>query len=170
MFFELGLVHRLSLFLGTSNRAFAVVVGTLLVASGVGARISARWPPRQSLSWALAGVALVGTATIMSLPGLTGAFLGSEPATRVIVAAAAMTPLGLALGMPFPLALRLGDELRAPSGTLALCFGINGFFSVLGSVATTVGAMTAGFGAVLWTGIAVYALASALVFSRVRPS
>jgi hypothetical protein len=60
------------------------------------------------------------------------------------LAAAGLTALmGLAMGLPFPTALRwAGEGDRAP---VALLWAINGAFSVVGSVAAVVLAMAGGF-------------------------
>jgi hypothetical protein len=68
-----------------------------------------------------------------------------------------LLPLGLVLGMPFPIGLRLASEVLP--GDIALFWSLNALFSVLGSVAAAAIAVQAGFSAVLLCGVLCYILA-----------
>jgi MFS family permease len=79
---------------------------------------------------------------------------------RIVVTLLLLAPLGLCLGMFMPLGLGLvaglsehGDEYVAWS------WAVNGFFSVIGSVLTTILAMTFGFRLVQLFALVVYAVA-----------
>src|SRR5262249_52341029 len=82
-------------------------------------------------------------------------FLHLEFAGRVFVAAALLFPLGFLMGMPFALGLRLinmtqPDEESARQLT-AWAWGINGYFTVIGSAGTVFIALFFGFQAALVT-------------------
>ena len=70
-------------------------------------------------------------------------------------------PLGALLGAFMPLGLATVSRL-APQKPAYLAWGwaVNGFFSVIGSVLTTILAMTIGFRAVLLLGLAAYGVAT----------
>jgi hypothetical protein len=96
---------------------------------------------------------------------------------RIVVAFALLAPLGLCLGMFMPLGLAEVNRLSSPtdgppedsSGLAktytAWAWAVNGFSSVVGSVGTTMLAMTFGFSTVQVMALATYGLA-ALAFWR----
>jgi predicted MFS family arabinose efflux permease len=87
---------------------------------------------------------------------------------RVLVALVVLSPLGLCLGTFMPLGLGLVTRLTDRSHEyVAWSWAVNGFFSVIGSVLTTILAMSYGFRAVQLTALAVYAVA-VVVFLRLR--
>jgi hypothetical protein len=67
----------------------------------------------------------------------------------------ALIPLGLLMGLPFPLGLEL-METRLPAW-IPWAWAVNGCSSVIASVAAAILALTAGFNLVLWCGAAAYA-------------
>ena len=73
--------------------------------------------------------------------------LSTSLGVRVVVAILLLAPLGLCLGMFMPLGL---GAVAAPDATtteeyVAWAWAVNGFFSVIGSVLTTILSMTFGF-------------------------
>lgn len=65
-----------------------------------------------------------------------------------------VTPLGFVLGMPFPLGLRLAMECSSALGSWA--WGVNGFFTVIGTVLALMLGMMIGFRIVLLIACACY--------------
>src|SRR4029079_2903396 len=80
-------------------------------------------------------------------------------ATRIVVAAGALVPIGALLGMALPGGMRL--LARAQPDVVAWGWGINGAFSVVGATLAVVIAMNWGFSVTLLTGAAVYVAAAA---------
>jgi hypothetical protein len=72
-----------------------------------------------------------------------------------------LAPLGILLGMPFPTGLRLVSE-EAPA-LVPWCWGVNGFFTVIGTVTALMLGMTFGFKAVLLAGAVCYLLSLAAI-------
>jgi hypothetical protein len=66
---------------------------------------------------------------------------------RVTIAVALVAPLGFVLGMPFPTGLRIVAS-EAPL-LVPWAWGVNGFFTVIGSVSAMILGMAVGFTAVL---------------------
>lgn len=161
LFVELALVHSLTLFLGHPTLAFAVVVGAMLIASGVGARMSERVDARAPAVVAL-GAALVVTTALLVPPLVDGA-LAAPVGVRVALAAVAVGPVGVALGMPFPLGMSLCG--RTAPALLPVAWGVNGFASVLGGVGCLMLSTAWGFSAVLLLGALLYAVAAALLWT-----
>jgi hypothetical protein len=159
MLVEMGFIQSYTHLFGDPIVAFTVVVAGLLVASGLGAAVSARWG-RPALARSLVALALA--------LGLW-AWLGGRLLQRLLVAAPALhwgaavgllLPFGLLLGVPFPTALRhFGGEARQ----VAYLWAANGIASVVASILAVPVAMSWGISRV--TGLAglCYALSLALV-------
>ena len=107
-------------------------------------------------------------ATAVLTPLVFQAALGLPLAMRVIVALAVIAPLGVMLGMPFPTGLGVVAE-EAP-GLVPWAWGINGFFTVIGTILALMFAMMFGFLAVLTMAGACYFVAwLVLARSGTRP-
>ncbi len=159
LFVEIALMSRAALFVGDALIANATVLAALLVSAGLGSAAAARLVRRGTSP---AQVALV-CAALIALNALAspcaGSFSGaSEPASRAALAALAIAPLGVVLGMPFPLALaRLAATAPAQ---VPWAWGINGCASVVAALTAVIVALEAGYDAVLWTGAALYLIAA----------
>jgi len=160
---EIGLIQRLTLFLGQPVHTFAVVVGSLLISSGLGSLITGRVASHRLRARILAAVLTV--AVLINLvafasPALLRACLGLPLAARVTVTVLLLLPLGLAMGMPFPLALRHAGT-SAPD-VIPWAWGLNAVASVVGSVAAIILATVIGFTGVFVAAAAIYLLAALL--------
>lgn len=164
---ELNLIQKYSLFLGHPVYALGVMLGGLLMLSGVGSYLSGRvnWGTRSVLiifvSLFLAG------GVVMSLPGpLFKFFAGSSLWLRVLVVLILITPLGVLMGMPFPLGLRQTGKDRPL--IIPWLWGINGFTSVIGTITATITAIMFGYNSVTLLAFIAYvmALLAGLFLSR----
>jgi predicted membrane-bound spermidine synthase len=172
MFIEISLLQRLIIFLGHPTYSLSVVLFSLLLASGLGS-LSASRPilsPVARLILLIAVLAAGGLAT----PLIAREFEASTTAIRIVVAMALLFPLGLFMGMAFPLGMRLAS---ATSGTLTpWLWGMNGAASVCGSVLAILIALNGGLAAAFWTGVACYAgalvayICGTLLSTRVAPA
>jgi hypothetical protein len=82
------------------------------------------------------------------------AFLGLEIGWRIVIALLLVAPLGFVLGMPFPLGLRMAMQRSSALGSWA--WGVNGFFTVIGTVLALMLGMMIGFRIVLLLACACY--------------
>jgi len=80
-------------------------------------------------------------------PVVFRACLGLSISWRITIALLLVAPLGFVLGMPFPLGLRLAVERSSALGAWA--WGVNGFFTVIGTVLALMLGMMIGFRFVL---------------------
>ncbi|MDD5308712.1 MAG: hypothetical protein PHU25_15450 [Deltaproteobacteria bacterium] len=165
MLVEIGMIQKLSLYLGRPTHTLAVVLLCLLVSGGLGSRLAGAGHPgtrRRRLAATLA--ILVCFLGVVWLSGLGHAILDATVAwpiwARSCLAGGLLVPLGLVLGGPFPTGLSAVAE-RAPS-RIPWLWSVNSATSVLGSVLATLVSLHAGITATLWVGTAIYALA--LVF------
>jgi len=155
---EIVLLQRFTLFLGEPIYAFAVVLGSLLVFTGVGAYLGERLSRRAGggVGTALPAVLAVLVTTAFAMPWIFNATLGLGLPWRVVISAALVAPLGLVLGMPFPLGL-VAVGVGAPA-LLPWAWGVNGFFTVIGSVVAMLLGMMFGFTTVLVVAGACYVM------------
>jgi spermidine synthase len=169
MFFEITLIQKLTLFLGYPTYSLTVTLMSILIFTGLGSLLAGRFGASRNRT-AGALFAVIATLTAFYLFGmgaLTDAVLGSPLGVRVALAVAMIAPLGLALGAFMPLGLSTLASLTPPSLSavyVAWGWAVNGFFSVLGSVLTTILSMTWGFRTVLLLGLCAYAAASLLLW------
>jgi hypothetical protein len=82
-------------------------------------------------------------------------FLGYALGVRIAISLMLVAPLGLALGMPFPRGLRLASTQTTSIG--AWTWGVNGFFTVIGTVLALILGMVFGFRIVLLLSALCYA-------------
>jgi hypothetical protein len=88
------------------------------------------------------------------------ATLALPVAARIALALALLALPAAAMGLPFPAAVAaLGDDRR---DLVVRGWVLNGYCSVLGACLAMILAISFGFGAVLWTGAAIYAAAAAV--------
>jgi hypothetical protein len=152
---EIALLQRFLLFLGQPIYTYAVILAGLLIFTGVGSWAAGRMKQadalRRSLVLALAVVAITALVT----PPVFQFFLGYTLPVRIAISLLLVAPLGVALGMPFPLGLRLASAQTTSIGAWA--WGVNGFFTVIGTVLALILGMIFGFRVVLLLSALCYA-------------
>ena len=162
MLFEISMIQRLVRFLGYPTYSLTVTLASILVFTGLGALLSKRFAARPRRAVVTSGVVLLGLGVfyLTALNPITDALLLWPFWARVLMTVALLAPLGLCLGMFMPLGLTvvggLGDH---PDEYIAWGWAVNGFFSVIGSVGTTILAMAFGFRAVQIAALCTYAVA-----------
>jgi len=91
---------------------------------------------------------------------------GDTMELRIALSAAVLMPMGLTMGLPFPLGMKVASHQDAPTTFL---WGINGATSVCASVLGTAIALLWGISIAFWAGAACYAVAgAALTFAVLR--
>lgn len=160
MLLEIALVQKFVLILGHPTLAFTVVAATLLIGGGLGSllgQVAAVQRVLMRRRWLPAFlVAVLAILTGVAVPWIfsTGAALANS---KTILTVFTLFPLSVTLGLPFPTGLRaLREEGR--EDFVPLAWGINGWFSVIGSIIAMMVAITAGFRMVLFAGVIIYAL------------
>lgn len=158
MLVEISMMQRLNIFLGHPIYGMTVVLFTLLVSSGMGSALSERLvtdvrtsPLPGRLMAAL--VALTGFYLLIS-SGLFHAGESASTPVRIGVAVVVLTPLGLLMGMAFPLGLRVAALRNA--GLTPWLWGINGAASVCASVLVVAVSLTFGISTAFGAGVVCY--------------
>jgi len=137
MFVEMGLLSRLNVFLGHPTLALAVLLGGVILFTGIGSLLSSRVPVERrkvALRYPLVPGVLVVLAGLVLDP-LMSAFSGSGAVARVVVSLAIIAPPALGLGLGFPLGLRLVTRLCGDGrpDINPWMWGINGACGVVAS-------------------------------------
>jgi hypothetical protein len=170
MLYEITMIQKLTEYLGYPTYSLTVTLASILVFTGLGALWSGRLQGSAGRVVPLL-LAVLGVLTLayrVGLPALTDATIEAPFALRAAVAFAVLAPLGLCLGMFMPFGLSRVAELSPhPDEYVAWGWAINGAFSVIGSVATTILSMSWGFRTVQMLAFAVY-LGAGAAFTALR--
>ncbi len=164
---EVALIQKFVLFLGEPVFALTVVIFSMLVSSGLGSAFSKRLLGRSEgrLIKALGCVALATALLALLVSWALTALVWLPLPLKIALTVATIAPLGFAMGMPFPTALRRLEEWHAPSVRWA--WSLNAASSVLGSVGALMCAIYLGLMQTLIIGGLFY-LAALGVLARVR--
>jgi len=157
MFVEIGLLQRLSVFLGHPIYSLSIVLFSIILFTGLGSLASERWglgSDREFMIWAalLAGYIAV---LPMWLPGLLSAVESSGILPRGASAVAIIAPAGLLMGFGFPTGMRM--VMKQSAKPAPWFWGINGAAGVLGSVMAVAVSITFGIKVTLIVGALFYA-------------
>ena len=153
---EIALLQRFLLFLGQPIYTYAVVLAGLLLFTGIGSLTAGRWAAGLPLTLKRVLVGAIVLVPMMAVitPVVFHAALGLGIYWRITIALLLVAPLGFVLGMPFPLGLRLAMRRSSALGSWA--WGVNGFFTVIGTVLALMLGMMIGFRMVLLLASACY--------------
>lgn len=171
---EIPLMQRFTLLLGKPIYSLAVVLFALLLFSGIGSLWSARFTDRnrQAALGALVTILALSVGYAVFLPQVIEAMLGAGIVARIATTVALLAPIGIPLGMTYPLGISV---LRDFSEDLVpWAWGMNGVMSVVASVVAAFLASRIGFTAAFLTGVGAYAIALAclglIIMTRPKPA
>jgi hypothetical protein len=157
---EIALISKYVLFLGNPTVSAAVLIPGMLVFSGLGSYASERYVSRAGRAMSV----IVPTIVVLSLVYTWGfnhllEVLGHWPyALKILTCLALLFPLAFFMGFPFALGMATLSSLRKEV-FFVWAWGINGSFSVVGSVLAPVLAVLFGLKSVLLFSAAMYLLA-----------
>jgi hypothetical protein len=156
MLVQLALHQRLTIALGQPTYTLAVVLFAMLIGTGIGSIASRSFVHRPGAGW-LAIIVTVGAALLAfeAVPDLDRV---SAEAVRLLFVGGGVMVVGTALGLGFP----LGVRLAAPHGDGAIqrMWAVNGAASIAGSGLAALIGLGAGSRATLVAGLACYLLAA----------
>jgi hypothetical protein len=173
---EIAQMQRLSLFLGHPTYSLTVVLFSLLLFSGIGSYIS-EWFTRDRAGVPTAGAQLTPIALLLVVivifgiitPAVIDQFSGETAAARIAVSVALLAPMGLLMGMPFPIGMKVAAT--RPDSPTAFFWGINGATSVCASVLAVAISLGWGISMAFWAGWLAYGVAgAALAYAILRPA
>jgi spermidine synthase len=159
---EICLIQKFTLFLGQPVYTMLTVISTMLIFSGFGSMASKR------LVKLLKNKVIIIYGVIIILSILIGLlntaifeiFVRADILWRVIISIIIIAPLAFFMGIPFPYGFNKIPSIKDdPRFLTAYCWGINGFFSVIGSIFVVMLSMTFGFRIVFIVSSVIYLLA-----------
>ena len=164
-FFSLGLafilieivfIQKFTLFMGNPTYSVTVVLFSLLVAAGCGSLLSGRFvkDPKRSLMFVIPAIVVLCWLELTFGSMIFRVFLGHPMGVRILISILMLFPIGMVMGMPFPLGITLTN--RVAPRLIPWGWGINGYATVIGSVLCVILALSFGFKAVIWIACGVY--------------
>lgn len=163
MCLEIPLIQQFILVLGEPTVALALVLATLLTAGGIGSLV-AGWVFDREIPLVVAplAVGVVAVAIRLIFPAIQSSLLTMPSAAALVCSILLLLPVGFAIGMPFPLGLRLAANIAPES--IALFWTLSAAFSMVGSVLAAYIALQYGFSVVLLVGAALYGLGAVALY------
>jgi hypothetical protein len=152
---EIAAIEAASLLLTDRTLAFALVLTSMLIFSGLGAMAASRLPPRLALRLAVGVIVLWCLVMLAILPGALVAALSLGFAVRMALLVLALAPVSVALGMPFTIGL---SRLDGQTGALPWAWGLNGAFSVVATPLANLIATEAGHAWLLTAALILYSI------------
>lgn len=163
---QICMIQKFTLFLGQPVITLLTVVSTMLVASGTGSLVSAKFYKNKIRNlYIIFGIIALLTLLIGILnPYIFSSLVRLDLHWRIIISALIIFPLGFFMGMPFPLGMSL--ILPGEKRFVSFAWGVNGFFSVIGTVSAIILAMIFGFRIVFIVAAIIYIIAMILIIGR----
>jgi spermidine synthase len=172
IFIEIAFISKCVLVLGNSTVSFAVLVTGMLLFSGIGSYVSGRLIPvaRRAIVVGCGLIAAILFLYALMLNPLLTAIGGWSYPAKVAFCLALLAPLAFLLGFPFALGMATLSNCQKEH-FFVWAWGINGSFSVAGSVLVPVFSVLFGLSSVLIISGLVYLLAAPcfLGFSKPTP-
>lgn len=160
---EICFIQKFTLFLGQPVYTMLTVISTMLIFSGIGSMVS-----NKILKLFKEKIYLIFTVIIFFtlLLGFTNQFIfqffsRAELLWRIVISVLLIAPLGLFMGIPFPYGFKKISQ--NVDFLAAYSWGVNGFFSVIGSILVVIVSMSYGFRIVFLLTASIYAIASLTV-------
>lgn len=157
MLVEVGLIQRVGILFGNPGVSIAVVLGLVILSTGLGSMVSERTFSRGlTIRGAAVLVTLYSVVAAVAAPLLVSAVLGGSLTSKLTVTALLIVPGGFLMGQLFPQGLALaGAEDRK---LVPWAWAINGAMSASMAGLAPIVAQMAGFQALFLIGAACYAL------------
>ncbi len=160
MLVEISQMQRLIVFLGHPTYSLSVVLFALLLSSGIGSYSTQKISDPDIRGSAIIRISLLICVLFIFgklTPYAISTFQDSATTLRILIAVLILFPIGLFMGMAFPLGMKIAS---AKSAFLTpWLWGINGATSVCASVLAVAIALSSGISTSFWTGFSCYVVA-----------
>jgi len=167
LFVEIVFINNLQILLGSPVVSFVVVLGGMLILSGLGGLLGGRLS-RRGYGFALVALPVVLGLSALLIPAASKVAIDLSNELRVVLALVVIAPAAMLMGLPFP---RLIEDAKSVTGTgaaAALVFGVNGGCSAIGGAGGHVAATLLGFSGTYAVACGIYVLAVAGIFLAER--
>jgi len=155
---EMALLQKYQLYIGQPIYTYAIILGSILIASGLGSYYSKIMTTRYAnpVNRIIPLIILLLLLYYFFIPVLFHATLYLSLELRLLIAAVSIFPLGFMLGMPFPTGLA---HLGSSTQIIPWAWGVNSFFTVIGTTIALILGMALGFSWVLFIAGGCYGVA-----------
>ncbi len=158
MILEISLFQKFILYLGSPTIALSILLGSLLVGMGVGSFSGGKIHSHDAvkrLKSILSLIVIAGVILFVIYPVILNGLLSYGLVIRAIVCFVLLLPLGFLLGIPFPTGIQILKQNNL-AGYIPWMYGVNGIFSVLGSISAVILSMIFGFTFSFFSGLSMY--------------
>jgi spermidine synthase len=164
---ELVLIQIFMRLIGSPLHTYTIVIFVILFGAGIGSLASRSLNISPAGRWYLpfVGILAIGLFILAFYPYVFQFVLGSALSVRIAIATILIFPLGFFLGMPFPLGILALET--GPKGAIAWAWGMNGLFTVVGSLIAITFSIQYGFISALLIAFFFYLIAL-FMFSGIR--
>lgn len=166
-FVEVTLIEKFKLVLNDPTYAFAIVLGGMLICSGLGSMASERLAPQQAIRMATVAIALSMVFYTLVLDSVVQFLFGLPFGGQIAIILLVAGVPAFFLGMPFPVGLSCLSGSK--SYFVPWAWSINGAFSVVSAVLTKILFVSFGYNFVLLISGAIYLLAWATFSGFLAP-
>jgi spermidine synthase len=158
MFVEIGLIQRLSTFLGHPVYGLAIGLFGIILSTGIGSLVSEYAPlasRQRILGWSIL-LCLYLVLLPFWFPQIVTTFEGGSLVVRILVSLAAIVPSGLMMGFGFPTGMRLVNAID--TRPTPWFWAVNGAAGVLAASVAVATSISFSINASLWVGATCYLL------------
>jgi len=157
--FELVFIQIFMKLIGYPLYTYSTIVFALLLAAGLGSAISSKIGVSPQHRWFVPfiGILISSLVIVFVYQQYFELFLQTPTLTRIIAASILIFPLGIFLGMPFPLGILTIE--KQPRGSIAWAWAMNGLFTVIGGLGSVLLSIFYGFRVTLFVAILIYGCA-----------
>lgn len=157
MLVEVAMIQKMTLFLEHPTTAFVVSIAALLIGGGIGSYFSNKFSLAKDYHLGPLGAAVsIGLAAIGLHYGIQSFSLYSF-SIKILIAMVILLSNGFFMGMIFPTSIKRMNESQQ-SYLIPVLYGINGGFSVFGSVLAIIVSMKLGISISLMIGAGLYGI------------
>jgi hypothetical protein len=156
MFIEIGLLQRLSIFLGHPTYSLSIVLFSIVLFTGIGSLLSERLRLETLGMFSVWTLLTAGYALCLPLwlPVVLQTFESGGIFVRAVVTTAIVAPVAILMGFGFPTGM--GLAMRIDPRPTPWFWGINGAGGVLGSVMAVMCSITFGIATTITVGAVCY--------------
>jgi hypothetical protein len=158
MILEISLFQKFILYLGSPTIALSILLGSLLVGMGVGSFFGGQiysYDVLKRLKHISGLIVITGTLLFVIHPPILNELLAYRLVIRAIICFVLLFPFGFLLGIPFPTGIQMLKQNNLVK-YIPWMYGVNGIFTVLGSVSAVILSMTFGFTSSFFVGLSMY--------------
>ena len=112
-------------------------------------------------------IVVTGILLFVIYPMILNQLLASDLALRAIVCFVLLLPLGFLLGIPFPSGIQILEQNNLVK-YIPWMYGVNGIFTVLGSISAVILSMTFGFTTSFFVGLSMYLIIFIILIANSR--